>query len=73
MGPTFTLRENLTYFQNVKRNTTLPLSDEALNILKKRLQIDNELDKRIRFFSKGMLRKAAVARAVIDNPRLIGS
>lgn len=68
--PTFTLRENLTYFQNVKRNTTLPLSDEALNILKK-LQIDNELDKRIRFFSKGMLRKVAVARAVIDNPRLL--
>lgn len=68
--PTFTLRENLRFFQNIKSKKNLPLSDEALYIVKK-LQMEDKLDEKIRFFSKGMLRKVAVARAVLKNPRLL--
>lgn len=68
--PTFTLRENLRFFQNIRNKKDLALSDEALYIVKK-LQMEEKLDERIRFFSKGMLRKVALARAILKNPRLL--
>ena len=68
--PMLTLRENLQFYQNAKKNERKPLSEEAINIVRK-LSLENELDKPVRFFSKGMLRKVAVARAILKNPRLL--
>ncbi|MCR5742270.1 MAG: ABC transporter ATP-binding protein [Lachnospiraceae bacterium] len=66
--PILTLRENLAFFQSLNNNRKL--GDDVWAVIG-RLGLNDVIDKQVKYFSKGMLRKVAIARAVLNNPKLL--
>lgn len=65
-----TVRENILFLLKTRNKNVRDLTQTETDIIE-RLGLKDVLDTKVRFFSKGMLRKAAIARAVIMNPNIL--
>lgn len=65
-----TVRENILLFLQLQDNNIKNLTTETLHIIDQ-FGLTNVLDAKVKFFSKGMLRKVAVARVVATNPNIL--